>query len=40
MDPSHNFCYTYLYCSNSARKKFVLKELPNSSETEDMRKVR
>ena len=23
-----------------ARKKFILEELPNSSETEDMRKVR
>ena len=23
-----------------ARKKFVLEELPNSSETEDMRKIR
>ena len=26
--------------SQTARKKFILEELPNSSETEDMRKIR
>ena len=36
------FIFTGVYdnLDNSTRKKLILEELPNSSETEDMRKIR
>ena len=43
-----NYCYIFIEnfsqkfspCSECSQKKFVLEELANSSETEDMRKIR
>ena len=32
--------FTFLSQMLPTRKKFILEELPNSSETEDMRKIR